>query len=699
MSLSRVRPPALLLLLLLLPLAARSARASDLAEAKKLLRSRSADDRRDAVKMLVAIDSRWAVPPMEDAIRRSLKSMDKMAKEVDKADEALGKALSLAFYVKQREPQLLPYVMEDVRKARAAWDALALEMHKHLLVCQEVGRGLARFRSHSAIKLVEKGARGEAQPYMRQLYVRALGLAERPRSIPILVELLQDKDARVRGMAVRALMPFVLDADVRAALTAAGQDEHWAVRLGAYVVMARAPFEDAVPFLVQAVAREEGQMALSLDHLLSALTGQSFAQTPKAWATWWTQHEAAVRDGSYTRPADAPAAAAEAGTTATFFRVPIHSRNLVLAIDYSGSMTEECTIDDARTNETREALGLPATRLGYAQTEAIRAIRALPDGALFNVVLYGTDATALSKRPLKASKGSRRRAERWILKEKTRGLTNIWDALRLSFGDHLGDRSGRARFETLPDTIVFLTDGSPTQGRFQTPKTLAYLTRTWNRPLGSVVHCVGIGADHDKALLQSIAKESNGFYVDFSKGAAGLESHALTVPERERRPHFGRTLADAKRALRDGARGQRRDAAARLATMGAYAAPLAAELAKLLDDAFEDVSVAAANALVAIGKEAEPYVRRQLDADDDVTQAAALATLARMGMEAEAAVPTVLKLALDGDCPVRVEALKTLAAIGPKAQSAADALEALVKDPDPAVAEAAKRTLEEIREG
>ena len=671
---------------------------NELAEAKKLLRSKSADDRREGVRRLVAIDSRAAVPPMEDAIRRSLKSMDKMAKEVDKADEELGKALGFAHYVSQRDPSLLKYAMEDVRKARKVWDALALEMSKHLLVCKDVGAALAQFRAHSAVKLVEQGARQESQPYMRQLYVRALGLAERPRSIPILVELSTHKDARIRGMAVRAMRPFVLDPSILDALQVAGSDKHWAVRLGTYATMARAPFEKAVPFLVQAVAREEGQIALALDRLLEALTGTSFEQTPKAWAAWWTKHEKAVRDGSYQRPSKASRGGGNK-TAATFFRVPIRSKNLLLAIDYSGSMTEECRIADERMNEAREDLGLPETRLGYARTEAIRAIRALPDGALFNVVLYGTDATSLSKRPLKASKSTRRRAEKWILKQKTRGLTNIWDALRLSFGDHLKDGSGRGRFETLPDTIVFLTDGTPTQGRFQTADTLTQLTGMWNRAAGTVIHCVGIGKEHDKDLLRGLAKEANGFYVDLSKGASGMESNPITVPEGERRPHFGRALADARKMLRDGARDDRRDAARKLATMGAHAAPLAGELAKLLDDAFEEVTVAAADALVAIGREAEPFVRRQLDADDDVTQEAALATLARMGMEAEAAVPAVLKLALDANCPVRVQALATLAAIGPKAESAADALEALKTDKDPEVAAAAKRALEEIREG
>ncbi len=684
---------------LLLPLLWGVAAGSELTEAKKLLRSRSADDRRDGVKILVALDSKDSVPPLEDAIRRSLKSMDKMAKEVDKADEALGKALGFAMYVQKRDPSLLSYAMKDVREAQAAWDELAKEMHKHLLVCQEVGDGLAAFRSHSAVKLVEKGARQEPQPYMRQLYVRALGRAKRARSIPILAELATDKDPRIRGMAVRAMRPFILEKAVIDALAAAGQDEHWSVRLGAYESMARAPFEHAVPFLVEAVEREEGQLAMALDGLLHALTGTSFEQTPKAWAAWWSKHEEAIRAGTYERPSAKSSRAEAEPTASTFFRIPIRSRNLLLAIDYSGSMTAECTSADARTNETREELGLPETRLGLAQTEAIRAIRALPDGALFNVVLYGTDATGLSKRPLKASKSTRRRAEKWILKQKTRGLTNIWDALRLSFADHLKDGSGRMRFKTLPDTIVFLTDGSPTQGRFQTAETLAYLTGTWNRAVGAVIHCVGIGEEHDAKLLRSLAKESSGFYVDLSKGAAGLESNAITVPPSERLPHFGKTLASAKKQLRDGTRDQRRDAALTLARMGWHAEPLAGELAKLLDDPFEQVAHAAGDALVAIGAKAEPYVRRQLDADDDLTQATALQTLARMGMAAEAAVPAVLALALKRSCPVRVEALKTLAAIGPKAESAADALQALTTDDDAEVAAAAKRALEQITDG
>ena len=141
-------------------------------------------------------------------------------------------------------------------------------------------------------------------------------------------------------------------------------------------------------------------------------------------------------------------------------------------------------------------------------------------------------------------------------------MTNIWDALRQSFGDHLQKAGGRQRFELLPDTVVFLTDGMPTRGRFQDTASLLVLARMWNRAAGTVIHTVGIGADHERELLAALAKETYGYHVDLSSGAsAGVQQERRGVPPEERRPNFTWLLKDATKQMAKGNREARATAA------------------------------------------------------------------------------------------------------------------------------------------
>lgn len=684
--------------LLLILFVAASTAASELSDAKKLLRSRDANERRRGVQALIRIDSRAAIQPMEEAVRQSRRAMAKLEKEIDKADEALGAAISLCVFAERRSnASFLRYALDKLKEVRAAWDVVADEMDANLFTGRDVGEGFARFRSHGAIKLIERGASSEPDAYLRQLYVQALGAAQRPRSIPILLELLDSRDARTRAVAARALRPFVLDKRVLARLPALAADKSWSVRLGMYETMARAPFEIAVPCLVRAAVHEEGQMAVTADGLLQDLTGRSFSQTPKAWEHWLEKNREAIDAGTYAR--EATPKTAETPTRSTFFRVPISSTNVLFAIDFSGSMTDEFVLNDVRSNQVRAELELPETRFGIACSEAIRAIRALPEGALFNVVIYGSEAETLSARPLKASKSTRRRAQKWILKQKASGLTNIWDALRQSFGDHLANTGGRSRFKLLPDTIVFLTDGHPTRGRFQRTEGIRELVSQWNAAAGTVIHTVGIGEDHAKGLLERLAADNFGFYVDLSKGEGGLRNWRRQVPVEERRPNFKKLLTQSRILLEKADRAGRVAALRLLATMGSHAAPLTRLIAKGLDSVFEDEAAAATDALVVLGADAVPHIMKYLDAEDEVTVQTAIDALRRLGMDAAPALGRLIQFAVEGPAEFRVPALRAIASMGPAATDAEEALKVLCDSKDEEIAAAAEKALGEIRDG
>ncbi len=623
--------------------------------------------------MLVRLNSSGAVRVLERAIRGSVKEMDQLSKRLDRLLDAQFDLLPrIRWLLKgydegknmddEAGPVLAKFDRIKVRIAKAQQ-----EIYGHLSVLEKGVAALGGFHDAGAWKNIEKGAANDPNPLMRQLYVAATEKSTRAESAAVLCGLIVNKDSRIRAAAVRSLIPHVNADGVRAAVAGLTTDPNWSVRLGAMQVMAGAPFADAVAYLVAAAMREDGELAHVADSYLEALVGVSFAQRPGHWSEWWKKNENAVRGGTWTPPME-DAAHDGARTVASFFRIPIVSRRLMFVLDFSGSMSEPFDIKDVGLRQLMAGHGLPGTRLGYAQAEFIRAITVMRDGAYFNVLGYSVKATRFSSRLVKLNKSSRKRAIRWVKRLETDDLTNIYAALRGVFDDYLDLSGGVRRFDQLPDTVMFLTDGIATRGRFQDTESLLSLLRLWNRPVGTVFHCVGIGKGHDRKLLKTLAKMTDGYYVDVTKGLRALETRRRALPAGIDRARGDVDARSARlKGLLDrlaGADAEEQIAAAKeLGEKGPKAAFAAKALADALDDYDPSVQEAATEALVKIGAGAVPALIKVLDDDDPDVVANAAIALRKIGKPAALkAIPALKKHADHWDSRAQKLVLEALAA-------------------------------------
>ena len=679
-----------------MPLRAAQGKNKELSEARRLANREKVDDRELAVRALRKLDSNKSLVVLETLVRRTLKSITSLAHEIDKLEDAWAKQMIKAIVTmnKGSDTKALKY-LRAAKKKRAEWNEAEDVMDREMRVLERVEQTFGRYRSPGAMKGIEAGAREERHFLLRQMYVASLGKSARSRSAPVVLALLKDEDPRVRALAARAARAFLLMPGTVKHVHEATQDPAWQVRLAAYETLARAPIEYAVPTLVEATQRERFQMARSVDALLLSLTGKSFDE-PRAWSSWWDQNRKAVEDGSYERPDDEDVL--KSTSRAAFFRVPIYSHNIVFVLDVSGSMTEKILVRDAPARERVEALGMPKTRFSFAISECVSAIEGLPDCAKFNVILYSDKARSLSKNPIKANKAGKSRARRWLLSKKAEGLTNIWDALRLAFGDHVSGSGGARRFPDLPDTIMFLTDGAATRGRLQRRDVLVQAVNDWNRSVGAIVHTVALGGDEDDALLAKLSEETHGFSVDFGKGEEGFRENRRHVPAKERLPN---ATLEVKEALQDlkGNKESKCEGLKRLLRLGSFAAPATKRVAKLLDAFHEVVRNHAADVLVAIGPDAVPEIIPVLSIDDHESIKSALKTLGRMEDAAGPAVPKIIGLLSYADEPqVPLQAVKTLGQIGKAAEAALPALQALDTSGNKALEAAVEAALERIQE-
>jgi len=568
-------------------LLAVAAASDEIDEARRLLSARDSAGRRRAFELLERLDRARSVDLIEEAIERSLRQLDRLSGVLDRQDDRIIddyivvlNLIDSGDYHSQHYRQAEAALAASEQRQKLTLDEAAVELrtiHSSL-------RTLRRFRSEEALREIEKGARSDSNPTARVLFLLALGRPECSESIPVLLGALGQPDPRFLSAALRALVAHAGDPTVQQAVVPLFAHEHWAVRLGAYRVLACGPPVDAIAGLVAAVAREEGEIAFACDSYLEDLTGVSFQAEPSSWGPWWRENEAAVRGGTFVRggvrpeptevveepeepeesvitvgdgseeeepeetddaeggrgeePPPPPVAGKPAEpvapqrTVARFFRIPIESRRIVFAVDFSGSMDEPLEGIDERTKAALSKYGLPPTRLGVAKVELVAAIRGLPDGALFNIVVYDDKATSYQARLVKATKSARESAVKWILKRDSRYMTNLWGALREAFRDYLEPGGGGARFADLPDTIVFLTDGHATRGRFRETASLRDCFDLWNLSVDVVMHCVGVGSDQDRELLVAMAGATGGYYID---PQVGMDS----IARRRRLPAAG----------------------------------------------------------------------------------------------------------------------------------------------------------------
>ncbi|MBW8015165.1 MAG: VWA domain-containing protein [Planctomycetes bacterium] len=153
-------------------------------------------------------------------------------------------------------------------------------------------------------------------------------------------------------------------------------------------------------------------------------------------------------------------------------------RELTLVIDRSGSMRGK--------------------KLAQVKEAAMQVIAGLKMGESFNVILYSNNVESFSPRPVKKTKESEAKAERYIESITAMGGTNIAAALSKALGQ-------KPTKNTLP-IVLFLTDGIPTVGQTSEVEIGKIITKS--NPYERRVFTFGVGVDVNAPLLEKIAAKS-----------------------------------------------------------------------------------------------------------------------------------------------------------------------------------------------
>ena len=184
------------------------------------------------------------------------------------------------------------------------------------------------------------------------------------------------------------------------------------------------------------------------------------------------------------------------------------TKTIVFALDVSGSMS------GSKIEQARESLKFVLERLN--------------DGDKFNVVLFGTDVRSFSENLRTIDAASRTEALSFVDAVRSRGSTNIEDALSVSFKQLAQDESANPKY------LFFFSDGEPTTGETNEMK-LAQLARDKNN--GARFFSFGLGYDVNSRLLDRFVRDGRG-QGEYVKPNENVEERVAALYNRVEAPIF-----------------------------------------------------------------------------------------------------------------------------------------------------------------
>lgn len=177
----------------------------------------------------------------------------------------------------------------------------------------------------------------------------------------------------------------------------------------------------------------------------------------------------------------------------------IRSKRVIFVVDISGSMEARFTTNRGET----------LNRLQFVQRELQSVLKEqLPTGAKFNLVIFSSGVQAWKPGLVAATPQSVQEAVQYVAGLHQKGGTNIHGALEKAFAD------------SEADSIYFLTDGMPSEGKKKANADILQDVAAWNAQRKVVVNTIaflmgsfnGDNKPKSRELMLELAKATSGVY-------------------------------------------------------------------------------------------------------------------------------------------------------------------------------------------
>lgn len=362
-----------------------------------------------------------------------------------------------------------------------------------------------------------------------------------------------DKDPRVRAAGLEALRllatggaggtgskvnPDIVDT-AEGLILGRIADEDWGVQLLAVRIVDARKMTSAIPHLISALTFASPRVAEAIGQVLRDLTGQNFDPYAEVWAKWWQANK-----GRFQSDQDAKAGKnRRPPSDAHFYGLPVKSDRVLFIIDTSDSMklptknenpAEKWKPPAGPTTPGEEKAPPPppppeeilsGPKIEVAKHELKKALEKLPATCKFNIIAFDTSVRKWKDEMMDASEKNKKEALVWVRAMQPKGITFIDGALRAAFRlAGLGAMDNKYQ-DVNVDTMILLSDGAPTSDdtkdvdseghvKLMDPEIILGHVREWNRNQRIVINCIGVDMQEGSVLLQTLAAENGGVYID-----------------------------------------------------------------------------------------------------------------------------------------------------------------------------------------
>jgi len=374
------------------------------------------------------------------------------------------------------------------RGKAAALPALeALLGDRELRVRVAAAASLRNFKGSEQAKAILVKGLADPRPEVRAAALESWSRIDAKGAVPKLMAALKDEDEGVRCAALRSLRYGSKDLAVDAG-TYAMLEGGWRMRAQAIENSRWLRDRRVMEGLIQGLRKAtRARIREDLFQALRDLTGLEIPATVGDWEAWWKQNGDGWREeGRIPRPSEDE----HASGVSRYYGIPIRSDRVVFLLDGSGSMRGKMAYNDDRT------------KMDVARKELLRVLDELGESIRFNVIVFHTKPDAFRPSLVAADSRTRKKVETFVRKKTGRGRTNLYDAIELALADDDAD------------TIFVLSDGAPSEGRYQFRSRIRHHVRLINRRRKIVVHTIAFGGkDVNREFLEKLARENGGVHV------------------------------------------------------------------------------------------------------------------------------------------------------------------------------------------
>jgi HEAT repeat protein len=405
--------------------------------------------------------------------------------------------------------------VKDEKARRAIWEhGLAHAERQARTLCARLCRNLRLAEAKDALRKLLDDAWWQA----RCEAMLALATLKDFDSQGKMREMAEGPSAKARIAAMDALAMFETEVNSACVPILAKNLNHpnWQVRVAACQDLKKIGDYEAVDGLVARLQIEAGRVSEEILLALRWITNEDLGPKPQNWKTWWEREGARVKERKGFDPK--PSAKEKANEryarpeAPKYYGVELFSNRVGFVLDTSRS-TNRLFDPDESTQLLLHKKYEKATIFEIAAEEVACSVEALDPRSYVNVIAFGSEVRKWERSMVLATDSAKKSARNFVHSYAAAGETNFHGSMSAALD--LDDESlASPDLRDTLDTMVFLTDGTPTKGALTDSDMLIEWYYELNRYFRVRTHMYAFGRlEVDVDMLTKIADQSGGKFT------------------------------------------------------------------------------------------------------------------------------------------------------------------------------------------